>query len=334
MAAIDLYNITYQVVAALKSGEKLHLEPAAENIAWEENESELAVRLNLTLRDMKTDNGKTIASQLALCTSVHVYATWAGKQAEVFRGAIWQHDSSPIDDEQIIITAYDRLYYLQKHKDNLYFAKGTRTRSIATELLKPHGIPLGRYTGADIAHEKLAFKGKTLGSMMTETLALADENTRARKTIIRMREDKAEIIKQGENNPIYGFNLGENLVDIRQAYSMVDLVTKVIVTGKEPKEGKPPVEATLNGALEYGLLQEIHPKGDASLQEAKNAAQKILNERGKPKRIISVRAPEFPGIRRGDRIHINAGKICGYFYVKGVSHNATTAQMQMEVEPA
>lgn len=333
MATVDLYDITYQVVAALQSGEKLHLEQAAENIAWEENKGELAVRLNLTLRDMKTDKGKMLSTSLALCTGIHVYATWSGKKTEVFRGTIWQHDSSPIDDEQIVITAYDRLYYLQKHKDNLYFAKGTRTRSIATELLKPHSIPLGRYTGADIAHEKLAYKGKTLGSMMAETLALADENTKTRKTIIRMREGKAEIIKQGENNPIYGFNLGENLMAVRQTYSMVDLVTKVIVTGKEEKETKPPVEATLNGALEYGLLQEIHSKGDATLEEAKNAAQKILNERGKPNRITSVRAPEFPGIRKGDRIHINAGRINGYFYVMGVSHNATTAQMQMEVEP-
>lgn len=149
-----------------------------------------------------------------------------------------------------------------------------------------------------------------------------------------MRAGNAEIIKQGENSTVYGFNIGENLVDIRETYSMVDLVTKVIVTGKGDEETKPPVEATLNGALEYGLLQEIHVKGDATLEEAKNAAQKILNERGKPKRIISVRAPEFPGIRKGDKVHINAGRIRGYFYVKGVSHNATTAQMQMEVEPA
>ena len=181
--------------------------------------------------------------------------------------------------------------------------------------------------------KKLAYKGKTLGSMMEETLKLADENTKSKKTIIRMRNGNAEIVKQGENSPIYGFKVGENLVDIKENYSMIDLVTRVIVTGKEDKETKPPIEATLNGSLEFGLLQEIHPKGDATLEEARNAAQKILNERGKPKRNISIRSPEFPGIRKGDRVHVDAGRIRGYFFVKGISHNATTAQMQMEVEP-
>ena len=111
-------------------------------------------------------------------------------------------------------------------------------------------------------------------------------------------------------------------------------MTRVIVVGKEDKETKPPIEATLTGALEFGLLQEIHPKGDATLAEAKNAAQKILDERGKPQRSISVRAPELPSIRKGDRVHIKTDRSAGYYFVKGVSHNATTAQMQMEVEPA
>lgn len=334
MATIDLYNITYLVVASLKNGQKIYLDQAAENIAWEENPGELAVRLNLTLRDMKMDNGKQLAASLGLGTKIFLYSTWSGKQSEIFRGTIWQQESSPLDDEKIVITGYDKLYFLQKSKDNKYFAKGTRTRSIAEDLLKPHGIPLAVFNGSNISHEKLAFKGKTLGNMMEETLQLADENTKSAKTIIRMRADKAEIVRQGGNSIIYGFNIGENITDITETYSMVDLVTRVIVTGKEDKETKPPIEATLNGALEFGLLQEIHTKGDATLEEAKNAAQKILNERGQPKRIITVKAPEFPGVRKGDRIHINAGRISGYFYVKGVSHNATMAQMQMEVEPA
>lgn len=333
MATIDLHGIRYKVTAALSNGETLHLEQAAENIAWEENPSELAVRLNLTLRDMKTDNGKYLATRLGLGTQIYLYSIWGGIEHETFRGTIWQQESSPINEEQIVITAYDRLYYLQKSKDNRYFAKGSRTRTIAEDLLIQHGITLTRYTGSNISHEKLAFKGKTLGSMMEEILRLADENTKSAKTLIRMRAGQAEIVRQGENSTIYGFNIGENISDISETYSMVDLVTRVIVTGKEDKETKPPIEATLNGSLEFGLLQEIHSKGDATLEEAKNAAQKILNERGQPKRMITVRAPEFPGIRKGDRIHINAGRISGYFYVKGVSHNATTAQMQMEVEP-
>lgn len=331
---IDLHRITYSVEAVLKNGQRLFLDQIAENIAWEENENELATRLNLTLRDVELEGGGRLANKLALATQVILYSTINGKREEIFRGQIWQWEAAPYNDEQVVITCYDRLYYLQKSKDNKYFNKGTMTKSIIQELLADNNIGMGRYTGSNTSHEAFAFKGKTIASMITETLEKADENIKAKKTIIRARADKAEIIKQGENSQIYGFAVGENIVSASEKYSMTELVTRVIVVGKEDKETKPPIEATLTGALEFGLLQEIHTKGDATLAEAKNAAQKILDERGKPQRSISVRAPELPSIRKGDRIHIKTDRIAGYYFVKGVSHNATTAQMQMEVEPA
>ena len=67
---IDLSAITYQVVAVLSDGSKLNLETVAENIAWEENENELSMRLNLTLRDVELDTGGRLSSKLALCTVV------------------------------------------------------------------------------------------------------------------------------------------------------------------------------------------------------------------------------------------------------------------------
>lgn len=331
---IDLHRITYSVEAVLKNGQRLFLDQTAENIAWEENENELATRLNLTLRDAELEGGGRLANKLALATQVILYSTINGKREEIFRGQIWQWEAAPYNDEQVVITCYDRLYYLQKSKDNKYFNKGTMTKSIIQELLADNNIGMGRYTGSNTSHEAFAFKGKTIASMITETLTKADENIKAKKTIIRARADKAEIIKQGENSQIYGFAVGENIVSASEKYSMTELVTRVIVVGKEDKETKPPIEATLTGALEFGLLQEIHTKGDATLAEAKNAAQKILDERGKPQRSISVRAPELPSIRKGDRVHIKTDRIAGYYFVKGVSHNATTAQMQMEVEPA
>lgn len=331
---IDLHRITYSVEAVLKNGQRLFLDQTAENIAWEENENELATRLNLTLRDVELEGGGRLANKLALATQVILYSTINGKREEIFRGQIWQWEAAPYNDEQVVITCYDRLYYLQKSKDNKYFNKGTMTKSIIQELLADNNIGMGRYTGSNTSHEAFAFKGKTIASMITETLEKADENIKAKKTIIRARADKAEIIKQGENSQIYGFAVGENIVSASEKYSMTELVTRVIVVGKEDKETKPPIEATLTGALEFGLLQEIHTKGDATLAEAKNAAQKILDERGKPQRSISVRAPELPSIRKGDRVHIKTDRIAGYYFVKGVSHNATTAQMQMEVEPA
>jgi len=331
---IDLYGITYSVDAVMKNGERLYLDMAAENIAWEENENELAMRLNLTLRDVELEKGGRLANKLALGTQMFLYSTWNGKKTEIFRGTVWKWENAPYNDEQIVLTCYDRLYHLQKSKDNRYYAKGTMTRSIVSELLNDNGIAMSRFTAPNIGHEAFAFKGRTIASMITETLEKADENTKSKKSIIRATEGKAEIIPQGNNGTIYSFAVGENIASASESFSMTDLVTRVIVVGKEDKETKPPIEATLTGATEFGMLQEIHAKGDATLQEARNAAQKILNERGKPQRRLSIRAPEFPAIRKGDRIHIKTDRITGYYYVKGISHNATTAQMQMEVEAA
>ena len=331
---IDLHSITYTVVATMKDGTRLHLSATAENIAWEENENELAVRLNLTLRDTDLEAGGKLATKLALGTPVQLSGFWGGKQHDIFKGTIWQWEAAPYNNEQVVITCYDRLYFLQKSKDNRYYTKGTKTKTVVKDILDNNNIAMGRYTGPDISHEALAFKGKTAAAMLEEVMAKADENTKSRKTIIRAAGDAAEIVRQGENTTIYSFAVGENIASASESYSMTDLVTRVIVVGKEDKETKPPIEATLTGALEFGILQEIHSKGDATLQEAKNAAQKILDERGKPQRRISLRVPEFPAIRKGDRVHIKTDRITGYYLVKGISHNATTALMQMEVEAA
>lgn len=46
MVSVDLSKISYYLIAVLSDGRQVHLENVAENIAWEENEKELAVRLN------------------------------------------------------------------------------------------------------------------------------------------------------------------------------------------------------------------------------------------------------------------------------------------------
>ncbi|MBR1566743.1 MAG: hypothetical protein IJ649_08265, partial [Oscillospiraceae bacterium] len=69
-------------------------------------------------------------------------------------------------------------------------------------------------------------------------------------------------------------------------------------------------------------------------EEAKKAANKTLKDKGKPTRTIILQAPDFPPIRKGDKIYVKSGALKGYFIVKGISHNATAMTMQMEVKPA
>ena len=110
---IDLSKVEYYVIALMSNGQQLRLDEVAENIAWEENESELAIRLNLTLRDIPYGSGR-LADVIALCTAVYLYADWGEGQQEIFRGMVWEWQHSQIHDDEIILTCYDLLFYLQK----------------------------------------------------------------------------------------------------------------------------------------------------------------------------------------------------------------------------
>lgn len=330
---IDLSQISYQLVAVMKDGGKINLEGVAENIAWEENENELATRLNLTLRDVKMADGGRLAAKLALCTVVYLFATWGGQQREIFRGTIWEWEHAQMHEEKIVVTCYDLLYYAQKSKDNRYYAKNTKTKTVIQSIFKAWKIEMGEYSGPNVKHKKLLYKNQTVAAMLTETLEDAEDISDGEKGFIRAREGKADVLKRGTNADIFAFHSGQNVITSSDKYSMTDLVTKVVVTGKDDKKGRPKTVSTLKGKTEYGILQEFHSKGDASLKEAKKAAQKILDDRGKPKRTTSVSAPELPAVRKGDRVYIKTDSMDGYFYVKGISHSATDAQMKMEVEP-
>ena len=331
----DLTKITYSVVAVLQSGEQVHLENVAENLSWEENEKDLSVRANFTLRDIPYTKKKRLSEILSLCTAVYIYydAHAGGGSKEVFRGTIWVWEHSEIHDDEIVLTCYDMLYYLQKSSDSKYYEKGKSTSGICSDILSTWGVPMGTFSAPSITHEKVLYKNKTISAMLTETIEEADKKSSV-KGVIRAKEGKCEFVKQGSNDNIWAFTADTNLVSSKDKYSMTDLVTRVIVVGKDDSKGRPKVEATLNGKTEYGILQQIKTRGSASLADAKKEAQETLDDKGTPERTITLQSPDVPWIRKGDRIHVTTDRMKGYFYVKSVSHNATAMQMQMEVEPA
>lgn len=331
MAEFDISNVQYYVVAYMTDGQQLRLDEVAENIAWEENASELAIRLNVTLRDINL-GGRRLADSLALCTVVYMYADWGEGQQEIFRGVIWEWQHSQIHDDEIILTCYDLLFYLQKSKDYMYFSKGKSTKSIIGNILSTWGITLGGYDGPNVAHEKITYKNKTISSMLLETLDDA-KKLGGGKAFIRAVQGQVYVVAYGSNRPIYHFSAETNLTQTSDKFSMVNLVTRVLIMGKEDEEGRPPVETSISGRTEYGILQEITTMGSLTLEEAKAKAQSILDEKGEPKRTIRLTSTDFPAVRKGDLIYLTTDRLLGYFHVLGISHNATSMTMQMEVEP-
>lgn len=333
MAELNLSRIRYFVTAVLADGRLIHLEEVAENIAWEENKGEISVRLNLTLRDIPFENSR-LSAQLSLCTCVYVHAQVGdGERREVFQGTIWEWEHSQTHDDAIVITCYDLLYYLQKTTDSKYYTKGKSTKAICEDILGSWSVPLAKYTGPSITHEKTLYKNKAVSAMLTEAVDEARKKTGI-KGVVRATEGKCEILSFGENTDIWNFTASGTLLSINDKYSMVDLVTRIIITGKDDKKtGRPKVEATVNGKTEYGILQQVKSKGSTSLSDAKKEANEIIAEKGKPSRTITLQAPDIPMLRKGDIIHAEADRMNDYFYVIGVSHNATSMTMQMEVEP-
>ena len=176
MPDYSLIGNEYYVTAVLSDGRFLSLENVAENIAWEENKSELAVRLNLTLRDVEVE-GSRLSQELSLCTAIYMHATWSGgaEKQEIFRGTIWEWEHSQTNNDAIVITCYDLLYYLQKSTDSKYYAKGKKTGTICQNILNSWGVPMATYAGPQAKHSKTLYKNKTISAMLTETLARYQE---------------------------------------------------------------------------------------------------------------------------------------------------------------
>ena len=328
----DISRIKYNVVAILSSGNQINLDEVATNIAWEENESELATRLNITIRDVEV-NGKRLASQIALCTAVLLYYDDGDGYKEAFRGTVWEWSHSGVKDDEIIITAYDMLFYLQKSEDYGFYPAGKTTQQICHSILNDWGVPIGVYSAPSINHEKEVLKSKKISALLTEILKKAELMTGARG-IIRANQGKCDIIKFGTNSEIWTFSADTNLMSVSDKYSMTDLITRVTILGKEDTDGesRPPVFAVRDGQTQYGTLQKIISIGSATEEAATQDAENTLKESGKPKRRITLIAPDFPRIRKGDRIRLVTDMVDGYFFVMTISHNATNQQMQMEVE--
>lgn len=328
---IDLSRISYSVTALLSDGSQVALENVSENIAWEENEKELSCRLNLTIRDVDYGQGQ-LASTLALCTVVYLYADWGEGKKEIFRGTVWEWDHSQIKNDAIIITVYDLLYYLKKSKDNKYYAQGTRTQTILEDIFASWEIPVGSIDYPSVTHQKTVYKSKTVASMIQDTLKDALRLSGV-EGIVRADKGKVYVSIIGVNTTIYKFTADSNLIQTSDKYSMNNLVTRVVIVGKEDDEGRPKVESTLEGKTEYGILQEIQSIGSGTIDEARQSAKEKIREKGIPERKITLQAPDFPAIRKGDVIYVSADNLEGYFFVCGISHNATTMTMQMEVKP-
>lgn len=328
---IEIAKVKYFLYLVTGSGALYRMTDFQQSLSWEENQGELAARLQTTIRN-QSYNGTYITSLASLGAKLLVYADWGQGETEVFQGSIFTWDYKSAGKKDLTLTAYDNLIYTQKSKDYRYYSAGTSSKTIILDIFQEWGVPVATYEGPDVPMAKKPFKGDTLASMVFEVLDDAKKKG-AGKYIVRGAGGKVKIVPRGSNSVVYHFAADNNTIVTNDKLDIEDLVTRVKIVGSEDKEGRAPIEAVLDGKTEFGILQDIvHRAQDDTLAAAKASAQDILDERGKPKRTTSLQAPDLPFLRKGDKIYVDAGNLTGYFYISGIQHDATNRTMNMEVE--
>ena len=330
---IDISKIKYRLVIMTEDKKQYNIKDFVEDLGWEENDGELAVRISFTAKNEKTSAGK-ISSLAKLGCLVGIFAEHGSTNDEVARGYItdWKPKVSGSKDT-FAVTCYDELYNLQESQDFIYYSAGAGTKAVVKKIFSDWKIPLEKYDGPNVTHGKLAYKTEMLSDVLLDLLDDAKKKGGG-DALIRASKGKVSVIQWGSNKTVYHFE-ADNTKVASHKMSTSGMITRVKIIGQEDKEGRASVEATVNGQTKYGIRQKIYVRGkDDSLSDAKSAAKDIIDEKGQVSNDISVQAPDIPFVRKGDLVHLKVGTLSGYYFVKGIRHDADTMSMTMDLKKA
>lgn len=330
---IDVANIKYRLVVMTEDKKQYNIKEFVENLGWEENDGELAVRISFTAKNDKTSAG-LISSLAKPGCLVGVFASHGSIDEEVARGYItdWKPTLSGSKDK-FDVTCYDELYNLQESQELIYYSSGIGTKSAITKIFDDWQIPMDKYEGPDVTHGKLAYKTEMLSDVLLDILDDAKKKGGG-SAMIRAAKGKVSVIEWGSNTTVYHFE-ADNTKQVSHKKGTSGMITRVKIIGQEDDDGRSSVEAVVNGLTKFGVRQKIYIRGkDDSVSDAQSAAQEIIDEKGQVKEDITVQAPDIPFIRKGDLVHITVGTLKDYYYVRGIRHDADSGSMTMDLKKA
>lgn len=330
---IDISKIKYRLVVMTESKKQYNIKEFVEDLGWEENDGELATRISFTAKNEKTSAG-LISSLAKPGCLVGVFATDGSIDEEVARGYVtdWKPLLSGSKDK-VDITCYDELYNLEESQDLIYYSSGIGTKSAITQIFDNWQIPTEKYDGPDVTHGKLAYKTESLADVLLDILDDAKKKGGG-DAFIRAAKGKVSVLQWGSNKTVYHFEV-DNTKQVAHKMSTAGMITRVKVIGQEDDDGRSSVEAVVNGQTKFGIRQKIYVRGkDDSVSDAQSAAQDIINDKGQVDEEITVQSPDIPFVRKGDLVHITAGTLNDYYFVKGIRHDADSMSMTMDLKKA
>ena len=322
----------YTVIAVDEKGTEYRLNKVTPDITVDEPKSGIAVKVQFSCVNVKVETGR-LFDYLKIGMLLFVYADDGSKKEVVMQGILWDRKYKAENEKEISITGYTNLIYFQKSKGCSFFSAGKKTDAIIKSLCEDWGISCN-YTYDSITHPKLPLNNKYISDMFIEVLDEVKKQ-KGSKYVIRSEKNVLQVKKFGSNSEIYHFISKKSLSSLSIEESLDDVVTKVIVTGKEDDNERVPVEATVTGSniKQYGTLQDIIQRDEGTtLATAKNEANELLKEKGTVKPSYAFSVIDVPWVHKGDKIKITSPDINGYFYVLSVSHNAKNRLMDLEVE--
>lgn len=322
-------NIIYKVYIE-SSGKKYNVSSALVSIDMNEQKKQISQSARIELMNIKTE-GKWLSDIFKVRDRVFIYANDGTRNDEIFRGFVWTRNySSALTTRSLTLKCYDHLIYLQESEDSVYIEPGKITEDVFRTLCDRWGINL-EYTYSSITHKKLPLRGNLTDIFTSDLLDLVKDR-RGKEYVIRSTKDIMQVMHVGQNDTVYSITGASNAVKTSSENTMDGMVTKVVILGKADEDEREPVEATVDGDTgQYGTLQKILDRDEnTTLADAKKEAQNIIDEKGEPKWEYEVTFPDIPWIRKGDKIHVNAGDIAGKdLIVFGVERSITNTRREM-----
>ena len=299
-----------------------------------EPEKQIAQKVTVSFMNVQDSNGRMLEDYINVRDRVFVYANDGETIDEVFRGMVWTKRYVNKQKKEITLTCYDQLIYFQKTEDNKFYPEGMETENICNTLCSDWGVSL-IWNYQSITHTKLMLTGKLSDIFLTDILAEVKKKVHL-PAVMKSVKDVVYIETVGVNSKIYEIKRGENAISTTSTVTMDDVVTRVVITGKQDDDGCTPVEATVDGDTErFGTIQKIIRKNEnTEMSEVKEEAQDIIDENGYPKMRYEIEAIDIPWIRRGDKVKIVAGDMALDYWVLSIEHDAVKKTMTLKTELA
>lgn len=336
----SITNPVYSARLVKENGMTYKLKDVTTNLIVAHPKNELAEKVSINLANIKVGSSKLI-DLISVKDNLYVNANTGSGEKEVFRGLVWSRGVTEDSDEnEIEITAYDRLIYLQKSKDNFFLKAGKKTNSVISSIASKWGFKVS-YKYLNITHAKLTYHNESIADIIIDILNKVKKQTGV-DYIIHMDGNTIVIEPVGSNKTVYKLSQKENAVSTFYKQTMEGMVTKVLIVKAETTKNGNSEEETGNyltvasvsrNANKYGTLQEIITiSKDEKLSEAKEEANQTIKDHSSPKIEEEVKAVDIPWVKKGHQIYISAGKFNGYYIVKGIEHDAADGIMYLEVE--